>query len=101
MAMDNCFKIDNNKMYIQYEPINDLDEFASTCMKMLAAANEKEVYIIMDESVNSIASSYVGVLMSCAMLSNQMGRKLHIKCNSTLKRLIDILDGHKLMKFID
>ena len=99
--MDRCFQIDGNKIYVHYEPINDLDEFAKSCMKMLAETEDPEVYIVMNNSVDTIASSYIGVLMSCAMLSDQMGKKLHIKCNESLKKLIDILDGHKLMKFID
>lgn len=96
-----CFLINENKMYITYEPINDLDEFARHCMLMLAQTHNPEIYIIIDDSVNCIASSYIGVLMSCAMLSNQTGKKFHIVCNKNIKKLIGVLDGHKLMKFID
>lgn len=100
--MDNrCFLIEENKMHILYEPVNDLDEFAKHCMQMLAQTNDSEIYIIINNSVDCVASSYVGVLMSCAMLSDQMGKKFHIVCNDNVKKLINILDGHKLMKFID
>lgn len=96
-----CFKIDNNKIYILYEPINDLDIFAKNCMEMLAENCEEDVYVIMDDSVDTISSAYIGVLMSCAMLSNLAGKKLHIKCNENLKRIVNMLDGHKLMEFIN
>lgn len=95
-----CFKTENNKMYILYEPSNDLDEFAKSCMEMLANTIDLEVYIIIDNSVGSISSSYIGVLMSSAMLSAHMGKEFHIQCSDNLKKLINMLDGHKLMKFI-
>lgn len=99
--MKECFEIKENELHVNYEPVNDLDQFAKNCMKMLAENHEPSVYVVLNESVNTISSSYVGVLMSCAMLSNQMGKKFHIKCSNNLKRLIDVLDGHKLMKFMD
>lgn len=99
--MNKCFLIDKNKLHVLYEPIDDLDQFAKHCMRMLAEAEESEVYIIMDNSVDTINSTYIGVLMSCAMLSDQMGKKLHIKCNDNVKRLIDILNGRVLLEFID
>ena len=100
-VMNNCFRIDNNELHVLYQPINDLDVFARYCMRMLASTVEPKVYIIMDNSMGSISSAYIGVLMSCAMLSDQMGKELHIQCSDSVKRLINILDGHKLMQFVD
>jgi hypothetical protein len=100
--MEKCFQIkSNNELHVTFEPVNDLDEFAKSCMQMLATTSDLEVYIVMDNCVDNVSSSYVGVLMSCAMLSNHMGKKLHIRCNDNLKKLINMLDGHKLMQFID
>lgn len=101
MNSDKYFNLEPNALYVTHEPINSLDIFTNMCMQLIAQATQEDVYIVLEDPVSSIQSSYVGVLMSCLYLAKHTGKKLHIKCNENLQKWIKIVDGECLLEFVD
>lgn len=99
--MKDFFEISENTLYINYDPINDLDRFANICMDLITNNENKEICVTIIDSVNSIHSNYIGVLMSCVFLCKQLNKRFYIKCNDNVSKLLKMLGGYKLEPYIE
>ena len=92
--MDN-YQIIENKLVIQFEPYNEVEEFAVFCHKLLETEHD-DLFIYFSDKVFFINSQYVGVLMMTVAGAKMKGKVLTISCTKRLGRMLCIIGGAKL-----
>ena len=93
-----CFELEDGVLSINYEPVNDIEELAEMCLRLVAESHGHEIVIVrVNQEVEALKSCHVGVLLSCAVLASHSGKKLELECSEQFKRYLKMVDGQKLL----
>lgn len=95
-----CFHLNDNRLFIKHEPINYVELFIEMYLELLTTT-QNDIYIIIDDSVGLLHSSYIGAIMSLAVLADHAGKTLHISCSEGLERWFRIIGGTQLLINLD
>lgn len=90
-----CFELVENKLYVHYEPTNDLELFSEYCVDLLHSSFQ-HIYLIFDSSVSMIHSLYVGAIIHLAVASMAHEKTLHIRCSDETARWLRVMGGECL-----
>lgn len=93
--MDN-FRIEGNKLFVDFEPINELSEMSKQCYYLLDSEH-KNIEIYFSDTVFFLSSNYIGVLMMTAAIAKIRKKSLRISCTNRLARMLTIIGGSTLM----
>lgn len=93
-AMEN-YNIIDNKLVVQFDPLNEIEEFASFCHDLLDLEYE-DLVIYFSDKVFFLSSQYIGVLMMTVAGAKRKGKSITISCTNRLGRILCILGGGML-----
>jgi len=94
MKLDN-YHIEDNTLFVEFEPYNEVEDFAMYCHQLLECENT-EIKIYFSDKVFFLNSQYIGVLMMTVAGAKRKDRGISISCSKRLARMLYIIGGGTL-----
>jgi len=89
------YRIENNTLFVDFEPFNEIEEFGAYCFRLLDVDCE-DIFIHFSDKVFFLSSQYIGVLLMTVAGAKMKNKSLTIACSKRLGRVLCIIGGETL-----